>query len=1128
MARKFNIGRQGEQLLNEEWHNLFMSLKYLNYNRYLDFDESHIGPERQTNIPDHALKLQQDKYGVDILKAFYPTLGTAGEWKPVFENYYHPANSMKPSGNDFVAYRLCINPNTGAIEYWDPSENRWRVARAQEYNGADNSFNGLNFQFISNLEKIDLDYYPVPYVNYGRLFSKQNPAFETSETEVKGRYVNISDYNPETGEIIDNNYASVNGCAIKLIDQSHTDLSWVHVNASKVARIDKRLIEVPDDGYINISPTQTEFYGFKADNENAEGCSRLGTLLIKGENEEDLLNGSDYIGVMGGIQLSEDICQSKRYNFIYAITYVFDDYPGYEGYVTVGMGAVGGDYQVYIGGVEAPIALFLDGLALEETNEFGETIYTYEATEGTLTFADEEDAEIINDMQMAVLAFANKSEEFVLEKSAANVVVKEDSVCVTVDVKSTESKGSSIPGYARPMVFCSGLGLQETTIFEDFTVNDVNGSKVTIEIKGLKLPGEAVKGFIADIGDSFVGKGKLYDGKTSEHELIVEDNDYIMFVNGLLLTSTNGDMIVRDGYIEVVNSKNISDSLLEYIIFRINDDDKNVALIFDDTVSYFSLRIDDGGDKSVYNNCNSAIVYVQNGIILDKAAIDKPINTLEGYYKGNQIVRVLSEDNERYKYYKYDFTQDEPEEIVDQDKIDLIERLIGYYSTSGSIHLIGDDVNAWQGCSMSYYAYSYANMIDEPMIHGRRDNLPIPVKDDDLLYTYRGTSNIRDTWNKNCQALSTYINGLIIENEEIDDDADGLVKDYNIKYPKFDIKTDKEYYGDIDLAHVLKQMYDIYKGIKDSKDELKSFSSKFEVLLSGESIMEWDLDGKVVRNLFPTELLAEEALKLAIYIHEDMQHESTSYLIERLERNEFQSAYRDFINLEQGYGNKHSQILGTINDTVETDFNLAPGVVNVYQNGVLLQPNEYCRFNNNKIMFNVDVCGLQQLPEIDTMIRSIPNHISEEMKYELENVLYKKDSILRIIEDTAYYIPTSNRDTILIEKRDDTSIRTATYDILDISYNTQEFSQDFYDIPDSLIDTGDYIKIYINGVRYEGEYELSRKGGVKGIKLLEPNFLVIDPILTHFSMNPIDAIEYKNTHNHEYKRQIDKITFEWR
>ena len=31
----------------------------------------------------------------------------------------------------------------------------------------------------------------------------------------------------------------------------------------------------------------------------------------------------------------------------------------------------------------------------------------------------------------------------------------------------------------------------------------------------------------------------------------------------------------------------------------------------------------------------------------------------------------------------------------------------------------------------------------------------------------------------------------------------------NVKYPKFDIKTDKEYYGDIDLAHVLKMSREV-------------------------------------------------------------------------------------------------------------------------------------------------------------------------------------------------------------------------------------------------------------------------------------------------------------------------------
>ena len=46
MARKFNIGRQDEQLLNEEWHGLYSSLKYLNYDRYKNIEN--VMQERQT------------------------------------------------------------------------------------------------------------------------------------------------------------------------------------------------------------------------------------------------------------------------------------------------------------------------------------------------------------------------------------------------------------------------------------------------------------------------------------------------------------------------------------------------------------------------------------------------------------------------------------------------------------------------------------------------------------------------------------------------------------------------------------------------------------------------------------------------------------------------------------------------------------------------------------------------------------------------------------------------------------------------------------------------------------------------------------------------------------------------
>ena len=1140
MARKFNIGRQGEQLLNEEWHSLFMSLKYLNYNRYKNVEEEDINPERQTNIPDHALKLQKER-GADILKAFYPTYGSNGEWKPIFDRYYHPANTQKPDDiNNVVDYQLCIDPESGAIMYWDPSQRSWLVARAQEYNGELASFNGLNFQFISDLEQAknqsgaNTGFFPVPYVKYGKLFASKN----LNNIFDRGYYVNISDYSPETGEIIDNNYSGVNGCAITIHDDSLQDLSWVHINASRLTNIDKRLIETPKDGYINISSIQTEFYGFKADSKNMVGGNRLGTLLIRGNKESDLDNGYDFINVVGGIQLSKEIYKDKKYDFIYALTYIFDDYPSNYGYVTTGMSSVGQNYQIYIGNkIEAPISLFLDGLALEKTNEFGETIYSHNPNEGVITFSDEEDADIINNMQMAVLAFPKKSEEFLIVNGGSGVIVNEGSVTVkvTIDIIDGNTKGV-VPGYIQPMVFCSGIGLQETTIFEDFTVNEVkyNSSKtqatITLEIKDLKLPNEPIKGFIADIGHSFISKGALKYGETEYHEEIKADIDYVVFINGLLLTPTNGDMSIRDGYIQIMNAEDTFDTYTDYIVMEIdNNDDNKIGLVYDDTVSYYSVRIDDGGDKAVYNDCNDAVVYIENGIILDQAAIERPLNAVEGYYKANQIIRVpVDDNNSSYKYYKYDYSQNDPEEITDKDKIELIEYMIGYYTTTGSIHLLGND-KGWEGCAMSYYAYSYANTIDEPLTYGRRYNLAIPINLDNELQIYEGNASRFDAWNINCESLSTYINGLIIENKEIDDNYNGLIRNYELKYPKFNIPTDKEYYGkDAELHLIFDQMYNKYKEIKDKKEENINYSLSFETIIDGENIIDWPLIGKTVRNYFRTELLAKEALQLAVYINEDMQNESTSYVIERLERDEFQSAYRDFIYLDVGEGKDHGQIFKTINDTIEVDFNLAPSTLNVYQNGVLLKPSDYCRFNNNKIMFNVDVCGLQQLPDLDNMMKSIPDHVTIDVINELQNKLYLSKNVLRIIEDTAYYIPTSNRDTILIEKREDTSIRTVTYEVLTSSYKTYEFTQDYYDIPESLLNTADYIKIYINGVRYEGEYILTRTGGVKGIKLLESNCLVIDPLYEYFNRHFEELENYKKTYNKDYIRQKDEITFEWR
>ena len=268
-----------------------------------------------------------------------------------------------------------------------------------------------------------------------------------------------------------------------------------------------------------------------------------------------------------------------------------------------------------------------------------------------------------------------------------------------------------------------------------------------------------------------------------------------------------------------------------------------------------------------------------------------------------------------------------------------------------------------------------------------------------------------------------------------------------------------------------------------------------------------------------------------------MQSEQTSYIIEKIERGERIAAYRDYIYLETNkQDSNHSQILGTIQETIETDFLLVPGTVNVYLNGVLLDYSDYCKFDNNRIMFNVDVCGLQQLPKLSKMIESLPDFLSEEEREEYSTLLGKKQ-VTRVITDKAYYVPTSSRDTIMVEKRGDTSIKTITYDILDISYpdafnssnaRALDFSQDFYDIPDSLINSGDYIKIYINGVLYDNGYKVTRDNGKKAIKLTDVSVLKMDPVRKYFDEYPEEEYKYEQEHGRKYRRTIDRITFEWR
>ena len=1099
-GRKFNIGRQGEQLLNEEFHKLFMSLKYLNFERYKGIEE--VYPERQTDIPNHALRLIS-REDLDLLQAYYPGEET---WKNLFEGYYHPASAVRPEeGTPNIApYQLCIDPKTGAIMYWDSTVNQWLVARADFYDGQDlDSFSGVNFQLITPLKSMTTEeggvFYPVPYIPYGKLFSDETY---------------IGDYK-----------ADANNCAIIPPVSAKGTLSWVHVNARNLIRVEKRLIEVQKDkskadyNFIGVTSSQSEFYGFNANDP-------IGKLLKR---------NVDFKDVIGGIQL----LSSVKYDYIYSISYGFDDNPRNDGLLLTKTSRIGERNEVYIGQISESISIFMDGLSLEQTDEYDREIYVHNKIDGSIIFTDNEDADIINEMQMTTLLFPKKSEEFTISRKGANVTTTSNTVTVEV--------GNNLTGWKTPMAFVSGLGLQETEIFNDIEVN--NGS---ITINNFVLPGdEIVKGYVADVGDSFICKGVLKQPYITNKN-IVADGEYVVFVNGILLTPTNGDISVQAGRININNAEDVKFDNLDYVVFEIeSDNDEKIALVFDETVSYYSIRIDDGGIESTYNDCNAALVYLHdpsnsknNGILLDQAAIEKPINAIEGYYKGGQIIRIADEYG-NYKYYKYDYTEEEPVEISEDQK-NIIADMVGYYSTQGSIHLLGNN-EEWEGLNLTYFAYNFANMIDEVAIHGNKKDLPIHVSKTAETHKYAGSASRLDAWRANCNSLSTYINGLIIDNRETDI-TEGVTRKYELTVPNLVCKFDKKYYGEKDALAALNSLYNIYEdkltqyindylGINkdDSYDE--AFRNSYDKIFEVEDITQWKVSkNEIAKDYFSTIGLCRDALKLAIYFNEDMQSEQSSYIIEKIERGEFVAAYRDYIYLETNKSNNHSQIVGSIQDTVEADFLLVPGTVNVYLNGVLLNYSDYCKFDNNKIMFNIDVCGLQQLPIPNKMIDALPEFLSKEDRAQYVTDL-KKKQVTRIITDRAYYVPTSSRDTIMIEKRNDTSIKSITYDILDISYpdafNTSneralDFSQDFYDIPDSLINSGDYIKIYINGVLYDNGYKISRENGKKSIKLTDISVLQMDPVRKYFDQNPEEEDKYEQEFGKKYRRTVDKITFEWR
>ena len=346
MARKFNLGRQGEQLMNDKLFNSYNRIKYIGNG--LDTPKQ----EYQTPILDYSLWINRVT-GSDVMQVYDQNRKV---WNPMFQGYYHPAN-LKEQPLFPVDGQIFID-NNGVLRYYE--DKQWKIVAAASAETASSLLMGLdNFLLMPDMAPLTgtRKDYLVPSTTVGKMFDNKKfiPRDEYIQKDMRVTY-------------------PINGLKPEEL------LSWVHVNPAYLSGSHKRLIKVldsmKDDNYFVPTPTlNTEFYGFKEgdkigtllryfpdfgleqpDNpavallENGY-CPLLedeGFVLLEEQPEEPYFgmvvnpNGekfdtvSDYRIVSGGIQLLKNGKPGTDYDFIYAITYKFDTVEKSQGSLLVG------------------------------------------------------------------------------------------------------------------------------------------------------------------------------------------------------------------------------------------------------------------------------------------------------------------------------------------------------------------------------------------------------------------------------------------------------------------------------------------------------------------------------------------------------------------------------------------------------------------------------------------------------------------------------------------------------------------------------------------------------------------------------------------------------------------------
>ena len=1054
--RRFNIGRQGEQLMNENLFNAYNRIKYIGNGLNVPIQQY------QAPIPDYSLWINRAT-GNDVLNVYNQASRT---WSPAFEGYYHPIN-LKEQPLYPVEGQLFIDGN-GVLRYYE--DKQWKVVGAASADDLSSMLMGIsNFLIMPDMSPLTgtARDYVVPSAAVGKLFDNK-------------KFIPKDEYNEASG--------------IRIIyprtDESAPEekVSWVHVNPAFLCGARKRLIKVLDkDNYFISTPTtNTEFYGYKLGNP-------AGTLLRYmqdyGNNESISSDStdtiSDYRIVNQGIQLLND---GRKFDFIYAITYKFDTIESSVGNVLTGSSTIGDNNQVYVGQIAGFPLVFLGGLYYEQ----GE--YVYDAREGTLTF---EGANISNDMDLTVAAFADVVRYTLVEypdterqqRPPFDVTVTKDNIDSEGNIVVQHEYLKQAKDFKHPIAFVQGVAALYDADYGITDEIELDGDLGQIKVFnfGPIEDNDEIKIMIADIGDAKLSSGytkttTVGDKKVGriEDDRITDDKKYLVFINGICTAPSDHE--VYNGYIEI-------DDLLEdtqYILMSLDKGNTGIDLLFDSTVAYFTFQIDDHNQASVYNDCNMVTSYVTsaddsiNGLLLDRLSIQAKSIGEETYSTGEilSLRDFADEDASTYVYKIFNANGDYQWTTYEQEygnaEMLQLDQMLVQLNGPGSVSIISND--KLKGKNITYYAYSYADETDEPILKGT-DTYKYAVKDHiadttipDIQDFYVRRTHFYSPIGKGI--LGTYVNGVQVRSY----DDEHVECKYHIP-THTNINFKKTWGNQCDL-------YDLIKAIDDTTTIDKLIDMK-----NGEFSEE-------LKDYSITDSLLARFKSLHNALIEMETNNPLNYFVERIEQGESFSVNRDWCT----FANRYTPF----NNTYTSNSYIGPGMVDIYLNGVMLDRSSYSIFDScNVILNDLDVAGGSDEFDFDD------SDSHRLIKYYIKK--YDPDTDKTIGEVKRFYCETP--DEVLIEYRPDTSLRKTSYEIKEVTYDTGVLPYEDYEFPNSLINTKDEIKIWIDGILYTGGYEIKNKDiSEKAEITIEVN----------------DTYKEWKKDNGEYIYRRSRIIFEWR